>query len=163
MVTPREGLGVWDIWLKCLLQWLTKAVEFSSNTAHNWDVPSNHPPPTSKLGVYTYNSATAGTRDGGAGVIVTCGHPAYPTVLHRHHICGVLFTWSFTEEAVCHASNERHQTLTRWAVFCDINSVVYVTELWAYLTYSHAQVVRASRLGYMYRDLKCTGSDAGFH
>ncbi len=52
-----------------------------------------------QLTVYTDGSATAGTKDGGAGVIVTCGAPADPTILHRSHLRGATFSTSFTEEA----------------------------------------------------------------
>ncbi len=34
-----------------------------------------------QLTVYTDSSATAGTKDGGAGVIGTCGDPTDPTIL----------------------------------------------------------------------------------
>ncbi len=54
---------------------------------------------TGQLTVYTDGSATAGTSDGGAGVIVTCGDPADRTIRHRSHICGAAFTSSFAEEA----------------------------------------------------------------
>ncbi len=37
--------------------------------------------------------------DGGAGVIVTRGDPADPTILHQSHLRGVAFTSSFAEEA----------------------------------------------------------------
>ncbi len=36
--------------------------------------------------VYTDGSASAGTKDGGAGVIVTRGNPAAPTILHQSHL-----------------------------------------------------------------------------
>ncbi len=52
-----------------------------------------------QLTVFTDSSATAGTRDCGAGVIVTCGNPADPTIHHRSHIYGTAFTSSFAEEA----------------------------------------------------------------
>ncbi len=69
------------------------------------------PPPTAEmclttirhldgqLTVYTDGSATAGTKDDGAGVIVTCGGPADPNILHRCHLRGAAFTSSFVEEA----------------------------------------------------------------
>ncbi len=69
------------------------------------------PPPTSEtclqticlvagqLTVYTDDSVTAGAKDGGAGVIVTCGDPVDPTTLHRSHFCGAAFTSPFAEEA----------------------------------------------------------------
>ncbi len=41
-----------------------------------------------QLTVYTDDSVTAGTNDGGAGEIVTCGDPAKPTILHRSHLRG---------------------------------------------------------------------------
>ncbi len=49
--------------------------------------------------VYTDGSALAGTKDGGAGVIVTCGDPAAPTILHQRYLRGAGFTSSFAEEA----------------------------------------------------------------
>ncbi len=52
-----------------------------------------------QITVYTDGSATAETNDGGAGVIVACGDPAEPTVLHRSHLRGAAFSWSFAEEA----------------------------------------------------------------
>ncbi len=42
---------------------------------------------------------TAGTKGGGAGVIVTCGDPADPTILHWSHLRGAAFTSSFAKEA----------------------------------------------------------------
>ncbi len=68
------------------------------------------PPPTSETclqtirlldgqpAVYTDGSASAGTKDGGAGVIVTCGDPAAPTILHQSHLRGAALTSSFAEE-----------------------------------------------------------------
>ncbi len=70
-----------------------------------------NPPPTAEtclqtirlldgqLTVYTDGSASAGTKDGGAGVIVTRGDPADPTILHQSHLRGAAFTSSFAEEA----------------------------------------------------------------
>ncbi len=67
------------------------------------------PPPTAEtclqtihllagqLTAYTDGSASAGTKDGGAGVIVTCGDPADPTILHRSHLRS--FTSSYADEA----------------------------------------------------------------
>ncbi len=52
-----------------------------------------------ELAVYTDESATAGTKDVGAGVTVTCGDPAEPTILHWSHLRGAAFTSSFAEEA----------------------------------------------------------------
>ncbi len=52
-----------------------------------------------QLTVYTDGSATAGTKHGGAGVIVTCGDLADPTTLHRSHLRGAAFISSFAEEA----------------------------------------------------------------
>ncbi len=51
-----------------------------------------------QLTVYTDGSATARTKDGGAGVIVTCGDPAEPTILHCSHLHGAAFTPSFALE-----------------------------------------------------------------
>ncbi len=60
-----------------------------------------------QLTVYTNGLATTGTEDGGAGVIVTFGEPADPTVLHRSHLRGAAFTLSFAEEATAmHVSLE---------------------------------------------------------
>ncbi len=53
----------------------------------------------SQLTVYTDGSASAGTKDGGAGVIVTRGDPADRTILHQSHLRGAAFTSSFAEEA----------------------------------------------------------------
>ncbi len=53
----------------------------------------------SQLTVYTDGPATAGTKDGDAGVIVTRGDPADLTILHRSHLRGVAFTSSFAEDA----------------------------------------------------------------
>ncbi len=70
------------------------------------------PPPTAEtylqtirlldgqLTVYTDGSASAGTKDGGAGVIVTRGVPADPTILHQSQLRGAAFTSSLVEEAV---------------------------------------------------------------
>ncbi len=70
------------------------------------------PPPTTEtclqtiyllagqLTVYTDGSATAGTKDGGAGVIVTRGDPVDPTILHQSHLRGAAFTSPFAEEAM---------------------------------------------------------------
>ncbi len=52
-----------------------------------------------QLTVYTDGSATVGTNDGGAGVIVTCDDPADPTILRQSHLHGAAFTSSFAEEA----------------------------------------------------------------
>ncbi len=52
-----------------------------------------------RLTVYTDGSVTAGTKDGGAGVIVTCGHTADPTILHLSHLRGAAFTSPFAAEA----------------------------------------------------------------
>ncbi len=54
---------------------------------------------TGRLTVYTDDSATAGTKGGGAGVIVTWGDTPNPSILYRSHLCGVAFTSSFAEEA----------------------------------------------------------------
>ncbi len=45
-----------------------------------------------QLTVYTGGSATAKIRDSGAGVIVTCGDPADPTILHWSHHRDTVFT-----------------------------------------------------------------------
>ncbi len=50
-----------------------------------------------QLTVYTDDSASAGTKDGGAGVIH--GDPAAPTILHQSHLRGVAFASTFAEEA----------------------------------------------------------------
>ncbi len=47
----------------------------------------------------TDGSASAGTKDGGAGVIVTRGDPTDPTILHQSHLRDATFTSSFAEEA----------------------------------------------------------------
>ncbi len=52
-----------------------------------------------QLTFYSDGSASAGTKNGGAGVIVTCGDPADPTILHRSHLRGAAFTSSFAKEA----------------------------------------------------------------
>ncbi len=52
-----------------------------------------------QLTVYFDGSATAGTKDGGAGVIVTRSDPADPTILHQSQLRGAAFTSSFVEEA----------------------------------------------------------------
>ncbi len=49
--------------------------------------------------VYTEGSATAGTKDGGAGVILTCGDPGDPTIFNRSQLRGAALTSSFAEEA----------------------------------------------------------------
>ncbi len=49
--------------------------------------------------VSTDGSASAGTKDGGAGVIVTRGDPTDPTILHQSHLRGAAFTSSFAEVA----------------------------------------------------------------
>ncbi len=62
------------------------------------------PPPTAEtclqtirllagqLTVYDDGSATAGTKDGDTGLIVTRGDPADPTILHQSHLRGAAFT-----------------------------------------------------------------------
>ncbi len=72
---------------------------------------THEPPPTAEtclqtirlldgqLTIYTDGSTSAGTKDGGAGVIVTRGDPADPTILHQSHVPGTAFTSSFAEEA----------------------------------------------------------------
>ncbi len=52
-----------------------------------------------QLTAHTNGSATAGTKDGGAGVIVTCGDPVDPNIVHRSHLRGAAFTSPFAEEA----------------------------------------------------------------
>ncbi len=52
-----------------------------------------------QLTVYADGSASAGTTDGGAGVIVSRGDPAHPTILYQSHLRGAVFTSSFEEEA----------------------------------------------------------------
>ncbi len=52
-----------------------------------------------QLTVYNDDSATVETKDGGAGVMVTCGYPADPTTLHQSQLRGAAFTSSFAEEA----------------------------------------------------------------
>ncbi len=49
---------------------------------------------TSPLTTYTDGSATFETGVGSAGVIMTCGNPAEPTVIHRSHHRGAAFTSS---------------------------------------------------------------------
>ncbi len=72
---------------------------------------STDPPPTAEtclqtirlmdgqLTVFTDGSATAGIKGGGARVIVTCGDPADPTILHWSHLRGAAFTSLFAKEA----------------------------------------------------------------
>ncbi len=50
-----------------------------------------------QLTVFIDASATAGVRDGSAGVIVTCVDPAYPTILHRCHLRGAAFAEGATD------------------------------------------------------------------
>ncbi len=69
------------------------------------------PPPTAKtclrtirllagqLTVYMDGSATARTKDGGEGVIVTCNDPADPTIRHRSYLRGAAFISSFAKDA----------------------------------------------------------------
>ncbi len=69
------------------------------------------PPPTAEtclqtirllddqLTVYADGSASAGTKDCGAGVIMTRGDPADPIILHQSYLRGAAFTSSFAEEA----------------------------------------------------------------
>ncbi len=69
------------------------------------------PPPTAKtclrticllagtLTVYMDGSATAGTKDGGAGVNVTWDDPVDPTIRHRSYLRGAAFISSFAKEA----------------------------------------------------------------
>ncbi len=52
-----------------------------------------------KLTVYTAGSASAGTKGGGAGVNVTRGDPADPTILHQSHLRGAAFTSTLAAEA----------------------------------------------------------------
>ncbi len=53
----------------------------------------------SQLTVYTDASVTAGTKDGGAGVIVTRGDPTDPNTLHQSQLRDASFASSFAEEA----------------------------------------------------------------
>ncbi len=69
------------------------------------------PPPTAEtclqtirllngqLTVYIDGSASAGTKDGGAGLIVTRGDPAVPTILYQSHLRAAAFTSLFADEA----------------------------------------------------------------
>ncbi len=69
------------------------------------------PPPTAEtclqatrlldgqLTIFTDSSASAGTKDGGAEVIVTQGDPAGPAIPHQRHLRGAAFTSSFAEKA----------------------------------------------------------------
>ncbi len=71
------------------------------------ELAPSDPPPTAEtclqtirlldgqLTIYTDGSASAGTKDGGAGVIVTRCDPADPTILHQSHLRGEAFTSSF--------------------------------------------------------------------
>ncbi len=52
-----------------------------------------------QLTVYTDGSAAAGTKDGGAAVIVTRSDTPDPTILHKSLLRGASFTSSFAEEA----------------------------------------------------------------
>ncbi len=53
-----------------------------------------------QLIVYIDRSTTAGARNGDAGVIVTCGDPVDPAILHRRYLRGAAFARSsFAEEA----------------------------------------------------------------
>ncbi len=52
-----------------------------------------------QLAVYIDGSASVGTKDGGAAVIVTRGDPADPTMLHQSHLRGAAFTSSFAKKA----------------------------------------------------------------
>ncbi len=54
--------------------------------------------------VYTDGSASAGTKDGGEGVIVTRGDSADPTILHWSHLRGAAFTSSFIGRSCCQAT-----------------------------------------------------------
>ncbi len=53
----------------------------------------------SQLTVYTDGSATAGTRDGGVGVMLTCDDLADPTIPNRSHLRGTVFTSSLANDA----------------------------------------------------------------
>ena len=48
--------------------------------------------------IYTDGSATAGTLNGGAGVVITTGQPSCPTVINSIKQTGALFTSSYEEE-----------------------------------------------------------------
>ncbi len=49
----------------------------------------------SQFTVYNNGSATAGTRDGCAGVIMTCGDRVDTAILDRSHLLGAVYTSSF--------------------------------------------------------------------
>ncbi len=51
-----------------------------------------------QLKVCTDGSATAGTKDGGTGVIVTCGDKADPTIFNRSRLRFAAFTSKFAEK-----------------------------------------------------------------
>ncbi len=55
--------------------------------------------PDGQITAYTDGSSSAGTKDGGAGVIVTRGDPTDFATLHQNHLRGAAFTSSFAEEA----------------------------------------------------------------
>jgi ribonuclease HI len=51
-----------------------------------------------QFNIYTDGSASAGTTDGGAGVVITRGDPANPTIVTRLQERGATYTCSFEEE-----------------------------------------------------------------
>ncbi len=69
-----------------------------------------------QLTVYTDGSASAGNKDGGAGVIMTCGDPAAPTILHQSHLRGARFTSSF-------ASSRAYGVSTPLNTYPELNQV----------------------------------------
>ncbi len=61
--------------------------------------PKDPPPTAETYKVVRAGLASTGTKDGGAGVIVTRSDPADPTILHQSHLCGAAFASSFADEA----------------------------------------------------------------
>ncbi len=107
---PREE-GCWGRHREAAIVTPRPVVEASWWVFPEGKLAPTDPPPTAEtchqtirlldgqLTVYTDGLASVGTKNGGAGVIVTRGDPADPTILHQSHLRGAAFTSSFAEEA----------------------------------------------------------------
>ena len=80
------------------------------------------------INIYTDGSAYAGIMIGGAGVVITNGDTAEPTVIENIHIKGALYTCSYDEEkrAMVHAIDWIHhhcESTQKVAIFTDSQSL----------------------------------------
>ncbi len=100
-----------------------------------------------QLAVYPDGSASAGTKDGGAAVIVTRGDPADPTILHQSHFRCAAFTSSFAEEAAAMqlelewaTANYPEYSLT---IYTDSQSLFKAIERWSSVTHHLRSLLNA--------------------